>query len=130
MKTTVYYSLNNHVKSLVEDIEEKKEIKTIKSMPKNKIIQMIVLGYKASTNKYIGIEKIDISSYDEIDLYTPIWAGKIALPTLTFLNENDFTNKKVNVFLNAGGGFGQSEQQIKDILKGSLGTINFITNKK
>lgn len=91
---------------------------------------MITLGYKASFNKTIPIHPINIDDYYEIDIYTPIWAGKIAIPTLTFIKEHDFTNKKVHVFLNCEGGFGNSENQVRELLGDSLVDITLLSNKK
>jgi len=49
-------------------------------------------------------DPVDISQYDTIFIGSPNWFKTIAPPVRTFLNQNDFTGKKVVPFATHGGG--------------------------
>lgn len=47
--------------------------------------------------------KMDLSSYDTIYIGFPIWWGVAPRAVNTFIENNDFTNKKILVFATSGG---------------------------
>ena len=65
-------------------------------------------------------DNIDIKEYDIIFVGYPNWWGTMPMPVWTFLEEKDFTNKKVLPFCtNEGSGLGKSESDIKKITSGA-----------
>ena len=65
-------------------------------------------------------DDIDIKEYDTIFVGYPNWWGTMPMPVWTFLEEKDFTNKKVLPFCtNEGSGLGKSESDIKKITSGA-----------
>ena len=65
-------------------------------------------------------QDIDIKDYDTIFVGYPNWWGTMPMPVWTFLEEKDFTNKKVLPFCtHEGSGLGKSESDIKKIKSGA-----------
>ncbi|MCM1228408.1 MAG: hypothetical protein NC320_13485 [Clostridium sp.] len=62
----------------------------------------------------------DLSDYDTIYLGTPVWAGSLPQPMVTFLRNNDLSGKKIIVFgIHLGSGFGRNINQIKELFPDS-----------
>ena len=62
-------------------------------------------------------QDIDIKDYDTIFVGYPNWWGTMPMPVWTFLEEKDFTNKKVLPFCtHEGSGLGKSESDIKKLI--------------
>ena len=65
-------------------------------------------------------QDIDIKEYDTIFVGYPNWWGTMPMPVWTFLEEKDFTNKKVLPFCtHEGSGLGKSESDIKKLIGGA-----------
>ena len=65
-------------------------------------------------------DDIDIKEYDTIFMGYPNWWGTMPMPVRTFLEEKDFTNKKVLPFCtHEGSGLGKSESDIKKLTGGA-----------
>ena len=65
-------------------------------------------------------QDIDIKDYDTIFVGYPNWWGTMPMPVWTFLEEKDFTNKKVLPFCtHEGSGLGKSESDIKKLTSGA-----------
>ena len=65
-------------------------------------------------------QDIDIKEYDTIFVGYPNWWGTMPMPVWTFLEEKDFTNKKVLPFCtHEGSGLGKSESDIKKLTSGA-----------
>ena len=65
-------------------------------------------------------DNIDIKEYDIIFVGYPNWWGTMPMPVWTFLEEKDFTNKKVLPFCtHEGSGLGKSESDIKKMTGGA-----------
>lgn len=76
---------------------------------------VVVAGKELKDDLRPEIEDIDISGYEEIILVYPLWWGTVPMPVATFLENNDFTGKKIYLLATQGSsGFGSS---IKDISK-------------
>ncbi|QQB73925.1 flavodoxin [Fusobacterium canifelinum] len=64
-------------------------------------------------------DDIDIKEYDIIFVGYPNWWGTMPMPVWTFLEEKDFTDKKVLPFCtHEGSGLGKSESDIKKLTNG------------
>ncbi|MDO5156901.1 MAG: flavodoxin [Eubacteriales bacterium] len=75
-------------------------------------------------------EDLDISSYDTILLGFPIWW--YVAPTIinTFLENNDFTGKKIVLFATSGGsGFGNTLRELQPSAAGAIITEGKLLNK-
>ncbi len=65
-------------------------------------------------------DNIDIKEYDIIFVGYSNWWGTMPMPVWTFLEEKDFTNKKVLPFCtHEGSGLGKSESDIKKLTGGA-----------
>lgn len=65
-------------------------------------------------------QDIDIKEYDTIFVGYPNWWGTMPMPVWTFLEEKDFSNKKVLPFCtHEGSGLGRSEVDIKKLVNGA-----------
>ena len=65
-------------------------------------------------------DNIDIKEYDIIFVGYPNWWGTMPMLVWTFLEEKDFTNKKVLPFCtHEGSGLGKSESDIKKMTGGA-----------
>ena len=65
-------------------------------------------------------QDIDIKEYDTIFVDYPNWWGTMPMSVWTFLEEKDFTNKKVLPFCtHEGSGLGKSESDIKKLTGGA-----------
>lgn len=65
-------------------------------------------------------QDIDIKEYDTIFVGYPNWWGTMPMPVWTFLEEKDFSNKKVLPFCtHEGSGLGKSESDIKKLVNGA-----------
>ena len=63
---------------------------------------------------------IDIKEYDTIFVGYPNWWGTMPMPVWTFLEEKDFTDKKVLPFCtHEGSGLGKSESDVKKLTNGA-----------
>ncbi|TLG71766.1 hypothetical protein [Culicoidibacter larvae] len=125
----IYYSLNNHVRKIVADMPEPKvEITTVKKISKNKVWQMISLGFLVKSNKKLAINELDdigLEQYDVIHFVTPIWAGKVALPLQAFLEKYPIKNKQVKLTMSCGGGVGESKEAFLKLLDDSNELVAF-----
>ncbi|OHT15992.1 flavodoxin [Tritrichomonas foetus] len=62
----------------------------------------------------------DLSQYDTIYLGYPCWWGTAPMPVFTFLENNDFTGKRIAPFCtHEGSGMGESEGDVKRSAKGA-----------
>lgn len=67
-----------------------------------------------------SIEPLDISDYQEIILVYPLWWGDIPMPVATFLEENDFTGKRLYLIATQGSsGFSASADTIRSLVIGA-----------
>ena len=67
--------------------------------------------------------EIDISGYDTIVVGYPIWWGTFPMPLWTFLENHDFSGKKIVPFsTHEGSGLGSSVSDLKKICPGATVT--------
>lgn len=103
-----YYSRTNRTKTVANDIQKNlnSEIEEIKEINKHDgVIGYIKGGYEAVRGKEPEIKpsEINVSDYDLTIIGTPVWAGTMASPVLTYLKENKNYFNKVSFFCTCGG---------------------------
>ena len=106
-KICIYYSLNNHVRDIVTGLEDVDlvEVKTVKKLPTNKVWQMVYLGFLVSRKKELEIQEVDTNfdMYEEVIIASPIWAGRIAIPIISFLTKYKMKDKKITLLISCSG---------------------------
>ncbi|WMJ78891.1 MULTISPECIES: flavodoxin family protein [unclassified Sedimentibacter] len=96
----VYYSRSGNTKIVAEEISkiiecELEKIEFLNDIGSVRAAFTSLIGCKARI-KHLNI---DPKKYDNIFIGCPVWAGKSATPMNTFLNNFDFTNKNVFIFI-------------------------------
>lgn len=116
----VYYSRSNITKKLAENIAAETDADIEEIIPK--VNYQGKIGYArggkhALSEKIIEIEKPEFNpeDYDMLYIGAPVWAGKIATPTLSYIKQNEGKLKNVKFFMTAGSkdyekGFRQLEK--------------------
>lgn len=101
------------------------EIETIKTYPKDhmKTIQEAKDELEAEIRVEIKGVPDNWESYDTIYLGYPNWWETLPIPVVTFLEQLDWTGKRIIPFCtNEGSGLGKSETAIRSICKGAVVT--------
>jgi flavodoxin len=113
----IYYSLSGNGDAIADYLKEKKidirKVETLKPLPKNRVLQIIIGGYKAMRNYKDKLSNFDndISKYDEIIIGTPIWNARLSSPINTVLEELDLKDKKIIFLLYSGSGTGPKAKE-------------------
>ena len=109
-KIFIYYS-NTGNGELVKDVFLNNGYEIRKVIPKHKLpksffFMIMTGGMLAGFNHKAKLKDFDydISSYDEVVIGSPIWAGKLACPTNTILKKLNLDGKKLKFVLYSGGG--------------------------
>lgn len=125
MKTVViFYSLEGNTKYISEVIAKELqadliELETKKVFPSSGIKKFIWGGKSVVLKEQPELinQNIDLSSYDNIVIGTPIWARTYAAPFNTFVKLYKFTGKKVSLFAcHTGGGADKCFKMFKEEL--------------
>ena len=110
-KAVVFYSLSGNTQAAAKEIAEGIgadliELKLVKPFPTEKSKQLALGGMQAMFGMKPAIQELskNIKEYDVLILGTPIWAGTIAAPVHSFLNNYQVLDKIVAVFTFSGGG--------------------------
>lgn len=137
MKTLViFYSLEANTKFISEIIAKQLnadiiELETVKAFPSSGF-KKFVWGGKSVVLKEepeLKNKNIDLSSYENIIIGTPIWVGTYAAPFNTFVKQYKFSGKKVAIFAcHAGGGAEKCFNMFKESLPDNtfVGEIAFV----
>ena len=109
-KLYIYYSLTGNGELIANTLRylnfDIRRIEPRNKLPKNKLLQILIGGYKAMKNKedeLLPYNK-DISMYDEILIGSPIWNDRLSTPINKLLSELDLSNKKVSFLFYSGSG--------------------------
>ena len=110
-RAVIYFSLSGNTKEAAEYIAASLNadiyvIEMLKKLPDSTAGQMMKGGMQSTFGmrpEITGVPK-DITSYDEIILGCPIWAGKAASPVNTLLADKRVADKITYVFTFSGGG--------------------------
>ena len=110
-RAVIYYSLSGNTKEAAERIAASLSadifrIDLLKKLPGNTAGQMMKGGMQVTFGMRPEITGApeDVSSYDEIILGTPVWAGKAASPVNTLLADKNIADRITYVFTYSGGG--------------------------
>lgn len=134
MKTLiVYYSYTGNTKKIAEKIHKEiggdiAEIKTVVPY-KGSYNSVVEQGKKEVNQGYMPeIEPlgVNLEEYDTIILGTPVWWYTFAPTVKTFLEQNDFSGKKIYTFTTNGGWIGHTFKDVEKVCTGASvkGEIN------
>jgi flavodoxin len=121
MKTlVVYYSFTKNNELLAKQLQRQLgadifKIETLKRRTLVSIFLDLFFKRKPSIRKH----QLSLYNYDQFVFVAPIWAGKIATPLVTFLQEEKSSIRRYSFITLCGGGTGQREkieQQLTDVL--------------
>jgi flavodoxin len=104
----VYYSRTGNTKKAAEAIAKALSCDTeelVDTQKRSGIGGWLRSGRQAMKEELTTLEPIkkDPSKYDLVIIGTPIWASKMSVPTLTFINQNKASFKDVAFFYTSGG---------------------------
>ena len=109
MKTIViYYSWRGKTELVARAIAEtiSADLKRIEEVKERKgLFGFISGGYQAAREKYSRIKPlaVNLALYDLIFIGTPVWAAKPSPAVNSFINQQNFSGKKVVLFCTMGG---------------------------
>ncbi len=107
----IYYSLEGNTRLVATAVANLLQADVLSLVPKkaypDKGLKKFFWGGKAATMKEkpeLEPYTIDFSKYDVVILATPVWAGTYTPPLRTFIEENDFSGKKLALIACSSGG--------------------------
>jgi flavodoxin len=97
MKTyVVYFTRSNNSKRIAEKIANKLNAELVQITDGHSykgLFGYIKAGFYSTSNKKVNIvTDKEINNYDKLIVVSPIWAGKLANPIRTFLEDYDLKN--------------------------------------
>lgn len=105
-RLVVYYSRTGNTKFVADKIAQNLKADLCEILDKkNRNGKLVFLtgGYAAFREKLTTIEAAkSIDDYESIIIGSPIWAGKITPAIRTFVTQNDFSRKKLALFITMG----------------------------
>jgi len=132
----IYFSLEGSTDSAARLIAEKTGADLIRLIPEKQLpagnFQKYFWGGKSAVfneKPKLANGPIDLTVYDTVIIGTPVWAGTLTPPVLTFLTDNPFKDKKIFLFAcHSGGGAQKCFAKLTARLDGNsvLGTAEFI----
>ncbi len=140
MKTiVVYYGYGDHTRMIAEKIQKELSCDILEIKPKvpystdyQTVVAETENNLEERDKREIEEININIEEYDKIIIGTPVWWYTITPPMRTFLNQTDFTGKKVYAFATNAGWLGETFTEIKELVgnvESSL-SIKFSTDSK
>lgn len=116
----IYYSLSGNgdiIAEFLKHTHDIRKVEVLKPLPKNKILQIIEGGFKATINYHDKLLNFNdnIDYYDEIIIGSPIWNDRLCSPINSVLDTLKLNGKKVKFILYSGSGkAGKASNIIKD----------------
>ncbi|MCR4658462.1 MAG: hypothetical protein K5770_19865 [Lachnospiraceae bacterium] len=93
---------------------------TGKRYPSSYNATVSVAGDELRSKARPAVEKIDVSGYDSVILIYPLWWGSIPMPVASFLEQNDFSGKKLYLITTQGSsGYGNTVSEIEELCPGA-----------
>ncbi len=130
MKTlVVYYSYTQKTAWVAKAIaaELKADIRPIEDLKRPSMFRAFVAGgFAAMKGKTWDLKPMDLNlkDYDMIYVGSPVWANAPAPPLNTFLENTEFSGKKVAVFVTMGGSDGSKAiSRISEKIVGKGGKV-------
>jgi len=107
----IYYSFTRNNELLAKQIQQRTggqvyKIETLRRRTTFSIFLDLVFKRKPAIRKH----QLSLQTYDQIVFIAPVWAGKIAGPLVTFLNEEKNNIRQYSFITLCGGGIGQKEK--------------------
>ena len=109
-KIFIYYSFTGNGDTVCNYLKRvgysSNKVYTYEELPKNKILSILVGGFKAMINHKDKIDKItlDLEKYDKIVIGSPIWNNRLSCPINSLLDKIDLKGKNVTFVLYSGSG--------------------------
>ena len=128
-KLFIYYSLTGNGDIVANYLKDKGyEIRKVYpkyKYPKNKILMILIGGYKASFNKKDELLNFnnDISNFDKIVIGSPIWNDRLSAPINEVISLLDLKDKDISFILYSASG---KASHAKDKLKSLYGIDSII----
>lgn len=128
----IYYSSNTGMtkKAISEIKADVISLETVKKIPTNKVLKMIVAGYYSTRDKKVGYQpvEVDFTKYKKVIIAGPTWAGMLANPIREYILDNLdlLQTKDVEIIATCDGSSGK----IKDIYQQLLPQARVSTIKK
>jgi flavodoxin len=120
----VYYSLTGNTKLIAKKIKETLNadilaLKPIKELKADSSMKYFWGGAQAVMKKKPKLEEFEIEplDYDLLFLGTPVWAWTYSPPMRSFLSKFDLSNKKVALWMCAGGDGIKAMKRFKDAVR-------------
>lgn len=120
----VYFSQSGNTEQIAEYIQQDTgadlfKITTVKPYP-DKLEELYEIGQAeldANARPELNVEINDMESYDTIFLGYPIWGGTCPMAVFSFIEQYDFSGKKIIPFCTHGGsGFSESLSDIEEMM--------------
>ncbi|EKC45616.1 Flavodoxin [human gut metagenome] len=125
-KLVVYYSYTGNTKKIADMIKSKLDCDILELEPLtpfSKDYDEVVNEYQNNSidNKEVPIKDINanLDDYDEIIIGTPVWWYTISPVVVTFLKENDLSNKTIYPFATNAGWLGKTFKDIEKLCPNS-----------
>jgi flavodoxin len=123
----IYYSLTGNTKMIAETIQQTLNadilaLKPVKELKATSSMKYIYGGAQATMKKKPKLEDFTINplAYDLIFIGTPVWAWTFSPPIRTLLSQFDFKDKKVALWVCAGGDGIKAMGRFKEAMKSSI----------
>ena len=110
----VYYSLFGHNKGIATNIAQENNYDIIEFDPGSLLRVFQFLGGKKRLGK--KAKEIDITSYENLIVCGPIWAGKPAPAVIKLLENIGIQNKNVSCNFTYTQDYGKTEAQIAELI--------------
>jgi flavodoxin len=113
----IYYSFTRNNELLAKQIQQRLggqmyKIETLKRRTAFSIFLDLLFKRKPAIRKH----QLSLQNYDQIVFIAPVWAGKIAGPLVTFLNEEKRNIHRYSFITLCGGGIGQKEKIEQELI--------------
>lgn len=124
----IYYSLTGRTRLVAKTIAKEitadvEEVRPVKHYPLRGAWLYVYGGMQALFSMTTPIDPliVNLDDYDTLIIGSPVWAGKMAPPMRTFLNQAQLAGKKTAFFCTSGGG-GSSEflKEMRELAKGEF----------
>ncbi len=113
----VYYSFTKNNELLAGQLQQRlgADIFKIETLKRRSAFS-IFLDLLFKRKPFIRKHQLSLRNYDQMVFIAPIWAGKIAGPLVTFLNEEKSNIRRYSFISLRGGGTGQQEKIEQELL--------------